>query len=243
MTQSRFYCADSLVQGALVPLSENVARHAVRVLRMQEGDCVTLFDGGGGEFQAVIQRIQKDKVLVEVGAWHDREVESPLRVTLVQALQAADKMDYTLQKSVELGVAAVQPVSSRRSVVRLSGEREQKRVQHWQGVVASACEQCGRNQVPVVAPVESLVDWLARPGRAGVGRIMLAPGGALSLKQMPAMTEVELLIGAEGGLDPQEIALAKQVGFMPVVLGPRILRTETAGLAALAAMQILWGDC
>jgi 16S rRNA (uracil1498-N3)-methyltransferase len=162
-------------------------------------------------------------------------------VTLVQALQAGEKMDFTIQKAVELGVRDIVPVESRRSVLRLAGERAAKRQAHWQGVVASACEQCGRNQVPVVAPLEKLENWLARPVRPGL-RLMLAPGAKQSLVDLPPVSEVQLLIGAEGGLDPQEMLLAEQAGFQAVSMGPRVLRTETAGLAALAVLQALWGD-
>ena len=200
-----------------------------------------LFDGRGGEYLAHIQRIERDRVIAELGAWQDVERESRLTVTLVQAVQAGDKMDFTIQKAVELGVKDIVPVDSRRSVIRLSGERAGKRVAHWQGVAASACEQCGRNQVPNVAPLEKLESWLARPPGDGL-RLMLAPDAEDTLAELPPIGSVQLLIGAEGGLDPQEIIAAKQAGFQSVRLGPRILRTETAGLAALAAMQVLWGD-
>ena len=200
-----------------------------------------LFDGRGGEYLANIQRIERDRVVAELGAWQDIERESRLSVTLVQAVQAGDKMDFTIQKAVELGVKDIVPVDSRRSVIRLSGERAGKRVAHWQGVAASACEQCGRNQVPNVAPLEKLENWLARPPGEGL-RLMLAPDAEDTLAGLPPVGNVQLLIGAEGGLDPQEIIAAKQAGFRSVRLGPRILRTETAGLAALAAMQVLWGD-
>jgi 16S rRNA (uracil1498-N3)-methyltransferase len=150
-------------------------------------------------------------------------------------------MDFTIQKAVELGIADIIPVDSRRSVIRLAGERAVKRVAHWQGVATSACEQCGRNRVPLVAPLEKLEHWLSRPARPGL-RLMLAPDAEQSLVDLPPAKEVQLLIGAEGGLDPQEMIAAKQAGFQAVRLGPRVLRTETAGLAALAALQALWGD-
>jgi 16S rRNA (uracil1498-N3)-methyltransferase len=150
-------------------------------------------------------------------------------------------MDFTIQKAVELGVRDIVPVESRRSVLRLAGERAAKRVAHWQGVVASACEQCGRNQVPLVAPLEKLESWLARPA-SGILRLMLAPDAGQTLVDVAPAGEVQLLIGAEGGLDPQEMIAAQHAGFRAVRLGPRVLRTETAGLAALAALQALWGD-
>lgn len=241
MNLPRFYCREALSPGAHVELPEPVARHAVRVLRLPPGAPMILFDGRGGEYLAHIERIERDRVYAELAAWRDIERESPLRVTLVQALQAGEKMDFTIQKAVELGVRDIVPVESRRSVMRLAGERAAKRGAHWQGVVASACEQCGRNQVPIVAPLEKLERWLARPAPAGL-RLMLAPDAEQTLAEIPPASEVQLLIGAEGGLDPQEMIAARQAGFMPVRLGPRILRTETAGLAALAVMQALWGD-
>lgn len=241
MNSPRFYCREPLAPGAHIDLPEPVARHAVRVLRLPPGAEMTLFDGRGGEYEARIERIEKDRVVVALGAWQNVERESALSITLVQALQAGEKMDFTIQKAVELGVAEIVPVESRRSVTRLSGERAGKRVAHWQGVAASACEQCGRNRVPIVSPVEALDSWLGRPAD-GALRLMLAPGAEVSLVDLPPATNVQLLIGAEGGLDPQEVIAAQQVGFRAVRLGPRILRTETAGLAAMATMQALWGD-
>ena len=202
---------------------------------------MVLFDGRGGEYLAHIQRIERERVVAELASWRDVERESPLAVTLVQALQAGEKMDFTIQKAVELGVRDIVPVESRRSVLRLSGDRAAKRVAHWQGVAASACEQCGRNQVPLVAPLEKLENWLARPTDASL-RLMLAPDADDALVDLPPASAVQLLIGAEGGLDPQEVLAAKQAGFRPVRMGPRVLRTETAGLAALAILQALWGD-
>lgn len=237
----RFYCCEALSPGALIDLPEPVARHAVRVLRLPPGAAMVLFDGQGGEYEAHIEHIDKNRVVVQLGDWRDIERESKLSVTLVQAVQAGEKMDFTIQKAVELGIAHIVPVDSRRSVTRLSGERAAKRVAHWQGVAVSACEQCGRNRVPVVEPLEKLEHWLARPTQPGL-RLMLAPDAECLLVDLPPARDVQLLIGAEGGLDPQEMVVAKQAGFQAVRLGPRVLRTETAGLAALAALQALWGD-
>lgn len=241
MNLPRFYCREALSPGAHIELPEPVARHAVRVLRLPPGAPIVLFDGRGGEYPAHIERIERDRVFAELAAWCDIERESKLDVTLVQAIQAGDKMDFTIQKAVELGVRDIVPVDSRRSVIRLSGERAAKRVAHWQGVAASACEQCGRNQVPLVAPLEKLENWLARPAGDSL-RLMLAPDAEQSLADIEPTGAVQLLIGAEGGLDPQEMIAAETAGFKSVRLGPRVLRTETAGLAALAAMQALWGD-
>ena len=241
MNQPRFYCREALAPGAHIELPEPVARHAVRVLRLPPGAPLVLFDGRGGEYPAILERIERDRAFAELGAWREIERESGLAVTLVQAVQAGEKMDFTIQKAVELGVGTIVPVDSRRSVIRLSGERAGKRVAHWPGVAAAACEQCGRNRVPLVAPLEKLENWLARPAGDSL-RLMLAPGAEVALTELAPAKNVQLLVGAEGGLDPQEVIAAQQAGFRAVRLGPRVLRTETAALAALAAMQALWGD-
>lgn len=242
MNSPRFYCREALAPGAQIALPAPVARHAVRVLRLGVGAPLCLFDGRGGEYPATLTHIERDQAFATLGAWLDIERESSLNMTLIQAIQAGEKMDYTIQKAVELGVTHIVPVESRRSVSRLSGERAAKRVAHWQGVAAAACEQCGRNQVPIIAPVEKLEAWLARPAPAGSARLMLAPDGPQTLETLTRPTHIQLLIGAEGGLDPQEILAAASAGFAPIRLGPRILRTETASLAAVSVMQALWGD-
>ena len=245
MTAPRFYCPVTLSVGVCVDLPENAARHACRVLRLRVGDELTLFDGAGGEYAARIAEVARERVSAEVLRWRDVDCEAPLGLTLVQALQAGEKMDMTMQKAVELGVSRIVPVASRRSVVRLDGERAQRRLEHWRGVVASACEQCGRNRVPEVAALAGLDRWLGLPAKTGALRLMLAPGAAQTLGDLAVPApggEVELLIGAEGGLAPDEVELAAAAGYLAVRLGPRVLRTETAGLAALAAIQCLWGD-
>jgi 16S rRNA (uracil1498-N3)-methyltransferase len=245
MNFSRFFCPVHLAPGLRVNLPEGAARHACRVLRLRVGDDLVLFNGTGGENSARITSVERERVEVEVLKWHERECEAPIRVTLVQAVQAGEKMDMTVQKAVELGVSRIVPVSSRRSVVRLEGERAIRRVQHWRAVAIAACEQCGRNRIPEVLELDGLGQWLARPAAEGVCRLMLAPGASMALSDVrpPVLGgSLELLIGAEGGLAPDELALAEGAGFLPVSLGPRILRTETAGLAALAAIQCIWGD-
>ena len=246
MTSPRFFSPFPLVVGEHVELSESAARHAVRVLRLKAGDALVLFDGRGGEYAACISRCARDTVFAEVREWRDVECESPLDLTLVQALQSGEKMDFTVQKAAELGVNRIVPVASRRSVVRLEGERALRRVAHWRAVAASACEQCGRNRVPEISDLKGLHHWLAVPsGAERTMRLMLEPGASCSLDTLPrpgSGTTVELLIGAEGGLAPEEVDLARQAGFVSVRLGPRVLRTETAGLATLAAIQCLWGD-
>ena len=244
----RFYCpeplASALPLNPRVNLPENAARHASRVLRLRVGEDLVLFDGAGGEYAARIATIERDRVAVDILDWRDIECESPISLTLVQALQSGEKMDMTVQKAVELGVSHIVPVASRRSVVRLEGERALRRVEHWRGVVVAACEQCGRNRVPEVSALQGLDRWLAKAVGQDVLRLMLAPGAELSLDSIEPKqsAQIELLIGAEGGLAPEELEMAMAAGFISVRLGPRILRTETAGLAALAAIQFLWGD-
>lgn len=230
-----------------IDLPESVARHAAKVLRLPSGAEIVLFNGEGGEYPARLDIVGKAKARAQLGARREIERESPLSITLAQAMQTADKMDFTLQKAVELGVAAFQPLASRRSVTRLAGERLQKRESHWQAVAVSACEQCGRNRLPTLLPYTSLEDWLAEDRGEGL-KLLLAPEGATTLAALAAADKpggeknITLLIGAEGGLEPSEIAAATCAGFISVRLGARILRTETAGVAALAAIQSLWGD-
>ncbi|MEW6254262.1 MAG: 16S rRNA (uracil(1498)-N(3))-methyltransferase [Planctomycetota bacterium] len=241
MTTPRFYLAQTLAPGARLDLPPGPARHAARALRLAPGDTVTLFNGRGGEYAARIERIHKDEVAVAITGFSDVERESRLRVTLAQGISSGERMDYTLQKAVELGVGAIQPIAARRSVVKLAGERSERRVAHWQGVVASACEQCGRNQVPPVAPPLSLADWLGTQPR--VRLLYLSPLAEARLADLPAPAGVDCLVaGPEGGFEADEIAMLVAAGAVPVRLGPRVLRTETAALAALAAMQTLWGD-
>lgn len=241
MSAPRFYLDQPLALGARFSLPPGPARHAARALRLAADDTVILFNGLGGEYGARIERINKDEVVVSVSGFTAIERESPLRVMLAQGISSGERMDYTLQKAVELGVATIQPIAARRSVVKLTGERADKRVTHWQGVVASACEQCGRNQVPAVAPPLTLAHWL---GQRQDGRLLfLSPLAEARLADLPPPGAMDCLVaGPEGGFDADEIAALLAAGAIPVRLGPRVLRTETAALAALAAMQTLWGD-
>jgi len=258
MSSPRFYLDQPLAPGARFSLPPGPARHAARALRLVVDDTITLFNGRGGEFAARIERIHKDEVAISVTGFADIERESRLRVMLAQGISSGERMDYTLQKAVELGVAAIQPIAARRSVVKLAGERADRRIAHWQGVVASACEQCGRNQVPVVAPPLPLAHWLGHTSFHGLqpvesrsplghqkdGRLLfLSPLAEARLADLPPpVTPDWLVAGPEGGFEADEIAALHAAGATPVRLGPRVLRTETAALAALAAMQTLWGD-
>jgi 16S rRNA (uracil1498-N3)-methyltransferase len=241
MSAPRFYLDQPLAPGARFSLPAGPARHAVRALRLAVGDVIILFNGCGGEYRARIERIQKDGVAVSITGFDDIERESRLHVMLAQGISSGERMDYTLQKAVELGVTAIQPIAAKRSVVKLAGERADKRVAHWQGVVASACEQCGRNRVPAVAAPLALTTWLAQ--RSGGRLLFLSPQAEARLVDLPAPTAMDCLVaGPEGGFETDEIAALHAAGATPVRLGPRVLRTETAALAALAAMQTLWGD-
>ncbi|KVW96210.1 16S rRNA (uracil(1498)-N(3))-methyltransferase [Thiobacillus denitrificans] len=258
MSAPRFYLDQPLAPGARFSLPPGPARHAARALRLTEGDAITLFNGRGGEFAARIERIHKDEVAVSVTGFADTERESRLRVMLAQGISSGERMDYTLQKAVELGVTAIQPIAARRSVVKLAGARADQRVAHWQGVVTSACEQCGRNQVPPVTAPLTLAHWLGHTifhglqpvesrspsGQQKGGRLLfLSPLAAARLADLPPPDAMDWLVaGPEGGFEADEIAALEAAGAIPVRLGPRVLRTETAALAALAAMQTLWGD-
>ena len=242
---TRVHVAGALRPGIEFRLPPAQARHVARVLRLEEGDALTLFNGDGGEFDAVVARVAKDDVTVKVGNARAADRESSLQVVLGQALSSGERMDYTVQKAVELGVAAIHPLAAQRSVVRLDAERESKRIAHWQAVAIAACEQCGRNRVPGIAPLAKLPDWLARKQAGGEPalRVLLSPQAGVRLRDLPRPAgAIELLAGPEGGFTQEEEAAARASGFLPVRLGPRVLRTETAAVAALAAMQALWGD-
>ncbi|MCX9158177.1 16S rRNA (uracil(1498)-N(3))-methyltransferase [Niveibacterium sp. 24ML] len=237
---ARFFCPELPAAGHEFTLPPEVAHHADRVLRLRAGEQVTLFDGAGNEAEATLLQLGRDP-RARIDALHETDREAPLKVTLVQALATGDKMDWIVQKAVELGIAAVQPVAAERSVLRLDGARAEKRVEHWQQVAVSACEQSGRNCLMPVASIRALPQWLAEPF-AGE-RWVLAPEGGERLSKLGAPTQpVALMIGPEGGWSDRELGAAKAAGCRPVALGPRILRTETAGIAAMAAMLALWGD-
>ncbi len=238
----RFYSAEKLAPGALIKLSDNAAVHASRALRMKVGDSAVLFNGDGNDYLCELTYMSKSEVSAKVKSVSANPCESPLNITLIQAISSGDRMDFTIQKAVELGVTAIQPVSSQRSVVKLSGERAEKRREHWQNVVISACEQCGRSIIPEVRPAISLPQWLGQSEAAAL-RIILSPRAPQTLNALakPAGT-IQLLIGAEGGLTEDEISLATDHEFTPIRLGNRILRTESAALTAISSLQTLWGD-
>jgi len=230
-----------LSSGTHIELSDTAANHVSRVLRLPVDAPLILFNGQGGEFAATVTALDKRRVSVAVGDFHATEREPPLPLQLAQGISRGERMDYTIQKAVELGVSRIIPLFTEHCGVQLHGERLEKRIKHWQGVVISACEQCGRNRIPQVDSPLTLSRWLASPG-SGM-RLVLSPAAEHSLTRLPAPDgAVTLLIGPEGGLSDQELALAVQAGFLGLRLGPRVLRTETAAVAALAAMLGIWGD-
>jgi 16S rRNA (uracil1498-N3)-methyltransferase len=240
----RFFCDLPLAVGRLITLPEATARHAIGALRLREGDEVSLFNGDGAEYLGTLSA-QGKGAAVRLNQRQQPERESNLHITLAQGISSAERMDLALQKSVELGVAAIQPLMMRRSVVKLSGEKAERRLRHWQGIVVSACEQCGRNQLPPVAEITEFLTWLPTQSQQSGAPLsyLLDPEAETSLSQLPIPNRpILLLAGPEGGFDPAERKAAIKAGCQAVRLGPRILRTETAALAALAAMQALWGD-
>jgi 16S rRNA (uracil1498-N3)-methyltransferase len=226
-----------------VALDAVAAKHLLTVLRLKPGAEFVLFDGSGFEYGAVLELADKKQALVKILKVHGPVVESPLHVTLVQGVSRGERMDYTVQKAVELGVTAIVPVLTGRSVVKLDEAGAEKKRGHWQAVATSACEQSGRVRVPDVALPEPLSNYLGKQREHGL-RLLLDPMAESGLDGFgrPADAKVSLLVGPEGGLSDQEIALAGQAGFKGMRLGPRILRTETAALVALSLLQASWGD-
>jgi 16S rRNA (uracil1498-N3)-methyltransferase len=242
MAISRIYQAMTLTVGAQVELEEQASHHLARVLRAEIGDIVTVFNGEGGEYETVITAIAKKKINVNIKSYLARDAESPLQLYLAQGISRGEKMDFTIQKAVELGVSGIIPLLTERCTVKLDDEKRQKRLAHWQSIVISACEQSGRNTLPTLLAPVTFHHWLA--SQATHQGFVLAPLGQYKLQQASLQKNmpVTLLIGPEGGLSEQEIKQACQQGFLSLNLGPRILRTETAGLAALAAIQSIFGD-
>jgi 16S rRNA (uracil1498-N3)-methyltransferase len=241
MRLPRIHHPAPLAAGARIELQEAAANHVARVLRLPTGAPVILFNGEGGEYEAVITEIDKRRVIVELGAFRAVEREPPLPLWLAQGISRGERMDYTVQKAVELGVSRIIPLFTERCGVHLDEARLAKRLQHWRAVAVGACEQCGRNRLPEIAPALPLAEWLAAP-IPGL-RLVLDPEAEGSLSALaPPTGPVTLLIGPEGGLSDQELQSARQSNFLGLRLGPRVLRTETAAVAALAALLATWGD-
>jgi 16S rRNA (uracil1498-N3)-methyltransferase len=245
MREVRVHLDLPLASGRRIALPPQAAQHVMRVLRLRSGAALTVFDGRGGEYTATLELAGRDTATVEIGEHRSIERESPLRITLLQGLARGERMDWVVQKATELGVRRIVPVATARSVVQLDTERGSKRTDHWLAIAAAACEQCGRNTLPEIAAPLSFEAALRETAAIEL-RLALHPDSWESLRTVlgahAARPETVLLIGPEGGLDETEIALARQGGFRVAHLGPRVLRTETAGIAALAALQCLAGD-
>ncbi len=240
MRVPRIYQNSPLTVGATVSLDDDAANHVGRVLRMVPEQEICLFNGQGGQYQAIIIESGKKHVTVRIDSFAEHDVESPLSIHLGQVISRGDKMEFTIQKSVELGVNVITPLWSSRCGVKLQGDRLDKKLEQWQKIAISACEQCGRNIVPVVRPVMSLEQWLAEP--TDELKLTLHPRAKYSVGTLPELTQgVRLVIGPEGGLSDDEIALTEQYQFQEMLLGPRVLRTETAALTAITALPWRFG--
>jgi len=236
----RFYCPELTPDLDVLPLSDAAHRHAVQVLRLKQGDHLAVFDGQGLEYQAVLEQISKRQSTIKLLEQVVDNKESPLKITLLQSISRGERMDYALQKAVELGVTRIIPVITERCNVQLSNGRADKRWAHWRGVMISACEQSGRSVLPELEQVTSLDEVLNNSSLQG--KIVLEPLAENSFSSLGTMTEVSLLIGPEGGFSEQELVQIQAAAFQSVQFGPRILRTETATAASLAVIQTLWGD-
>ncbi|SDZ04030.1 16S rRNA (uracil1498-N3)-methyltransferase [Variovorax sp. YR266] len=234
----RFHCSVPLSAGVSLALPAGAARH-VQVLRMQPGDALTLFDGAGGEYAATVERMGRSDVAVAVGSHLPVEREAPRAVHLAVGMPANERMDWLVEKATELGVASIQPLATAHGVLRLSGERAEKKRAHWEAIAVAACEQCGRNRVPVIHPVQSFTGWLETNEASAVRLVLSLAEGTRSLAdtlQAPNDQGVTVLSGPEGGLSSTEEQQAIARGFAPITLGARVLRAETAALAALVSL-------
>jgi 16S rRNA (uracil1498-N3)-methyltransferase len=242
MAIPRIYADQSLRPGTVLEVSGQSALHITQVLRLRMGAALRLFDGNGHECEATLQSFGRGHVTLLAGAAVEGPAEPALDLYLAQGITRHDRMDLILQKAVELGVSTIQPLWMQRSQSHLKGERMEKRVQHWQGVIISACEQCGRNTLPALLPASGPAEWLQSGCDASL-KLMLQPGSPHTLPALaPPDGRIVLLVGPEGGLNAEEQGDALAAGFTGLRLGQRLLRTETAALAALAGMQVLWGD-
>ena len=246
MRNPRIYQDSEISLGKTIDLSEDAFGHVIRVLRLKDGDTITLFngrmhDGQYGDFQATLCNVAKKRAQATIHHFDSKQNESPLHLHLGQGISRGDRMDYTLQKSVELGVTEITPLFTERCGVKLSGERLAKKQEQWQKIVISACEQSGRAIVPVVHPPVTLTEWLQQCSQSL--KLNLHPRAEHSIVSLPNESDdIALLIGPEGGLSDEEIESAHQRSFIPVLLGPRVLRTETAALTAITALQCRFGD-
>lgn len=236
----RFHIDAELAQGAEIDLPEPAVQH-IMARRLREGEALVLFNGRGGEHEATVSLLLRGRCTARVGAHRDTERESTLSIALALGVSAGDRMDYAVQKATELGVERIVALATERSVVRLSPERAERRLAHWRGIAASACEQCGRNRLPAIDSVSSFDEFVAHPPE-GL-KLAFFPDGGARLGEVERSRNIVVLIGPEGGLSARERDASLASGFVGLRFGPRTLRTETAPVAVLAALQALWGDC
>ncbi len=238
---TRIFQPYTINQNSLITLDDNAFNHLIRVLRMKTGESITLFDGSNQITPAVIHEVNKKTVIVKTANSVLDNRESPLNIHLGQVISRGDKMEFTIQKSVELGVNTITPLLSERCGVKLDQERLEKKVQQWQKIVISACEQCGRNIIPSINPVMKLETWCAN--LTDSLKLNLHPKAEQGINQLANDNKnISLLIGPEGGLSNEEISMTHQYQFTDILLGPRVLRTETAALTAITALQVRFGD-
>ena len=239
----RVHIDQPLQPGTTVVLPEQAGEHLARVLRLERGHALILFNGDGREYDATLAALAKRAVSADISAMRVVDHESTLSLTLAQAIARGEKMDWILQKATELGVARIVPVVTERTEVKLDDERAERRMLHWQHVIAGACEQCGRTRLPQLEPPQRLDRWIAALATDPAQKLALLPEGDTTLKNLSQLTHGAVLcVGPEGGLSDKDVAMLRHGGFAGLRLGPRILRTETAGVAALAALQALYGD-
>ncbi|MGR9086823.1 MAG: 16S rRNA (uracil(1498)-N(3))-methyltransferase [Gammaproteobacteria bacterium] len=240
MRISRLYTPIRLSAGHTIELDDDSAHYVRTVLRLKKDSEIVVFNGEGGEYLSVLLEVSRSRVLIHLRQWLERSVESPLRVILGLGISRGDRMDWSVQKAVELGVNRITPIQTERCLVQFKGEKKSQRFLHWQRIIQHAAEQSGRTRLPDLLPIEPIHEWLSR--QQGL-KVFLDPYAKASLADLkPVDEQVTLLTGPEGGFSEQERTFAEAAGFIPVRMGSRILRTETASLAALSAVQILWGD-
>lgn len=235
----RIYLNQALIAGIAIELSVEAHRHVVNVLRLREKDKLILFNGENLEFLCHLVHIEKKSSIVQIESELENNTTSPLNIELGLSLIKNDKLDFAIQKSVELGISSITPLAADRSTIKLDSKREIKRQAHWQGIIQSACEQSGRNTLPTLNPIHSIEDWLCTSTTPG---IIFEPTATIALSKIKITDKVRIIIGPEGGFTEKEIQIITQTGFNKVKLGPRVLRAETAALTAITSLQLLWGD-
>ena len=240
---TRVYIEDTLTSGNTLELESQTANHLIQVLRLKAGAEFIAFNGQGGQFRCHLVETSKRRVLIKVGEYDPIDCESPLRISLLQGLARSERMDFGIQKAVELGASRIIPIVTERTQIRFKGEKAEKKLRHWRRIAISACEQSGRNRIPEIGSICDLTQAMNDRAPNAI-KLVLDPGANTGISDIASKADANfhLLVGPEGGLSAGEIDIAKEHGFKPIRLGPRILRTESAGPALIAIIQSLWGD-